>query len=273
MHHTLVTFHAHPDDEALLTAGAMAKAADAGHRVVAVFATDGEAGEADRGAFGSGEALRRHRRSEAEAAAEILGVSRVVFLGFADSGSDGDVSVERHEGAFVRVPVDVAAGRLVEVLREEQADVLTTYDRHGGYGHPDHVQVHHVGARAGELAGTPAVFEATISRELLRAGLELARSMGHDLGEGFQPDSFDRWYLPESEITTVVDVAGQLGRKRAAMVAHASQSSSSTGNLRSLAVFASLPDDLFTLAFAKEWFVRRTGAVDGVDDDLFAGLA
>ena len=54
MPHTLVTFHAHPDDEALLTAGVMAKAADAGHRVVAVFATAGEAGDADPSAYGAG---------------------------------------------------------------------------------------------------------------------------------------------------------------------------------------------------------------------------
>ena len=44
MPHTLVVFHAHPDDEALLTGGTMAKAAAAGHRVVTVFATDGGAG-------------------------------------------------------------------------------------------------------------------------------------------------------------------------------------------------------------------------------------
>ncbi len=270
MSHTLVTFHAHPDDEALLTAGVMAKAADAGHRVVAVFATEGEAGEADRGQFGAGEALRRHRRAEAEAAADILGVSRVVFLGFADSGSDPGTAGT--PGSFSTVPVEHAAARLADVLREEQADVLTTYDRHGGYGHPDHVQVHRVGLRAGVLAGTPAVLEATVSRELLQAGVELARSMGHDLGEGFHPDSLDAWYLPEAEITTVVDVRDQLDRKRAAMRAHASQATSEAGTVRSLEVFAGLPEDLFALAFAKEWFVRRSPAVAGTDDDLFAGL-
>ena len=170
------------------------------------------------------------------------------------------------------MPVEHAAARLAEVLREEQADVLTTYDRHGGYGHPDHVQVHRVGVRAGVLAGTPAVLEATVSRELLQAGAELARSMGHDLGEGFRPDSLDAWYLPEAEITTVVDVRDQLDRKRAAMRAHASQATSEAGTVRSLEVFAGLPDDLFALAFAKEWFVRRSPAVAGTDDDLFAGL-
>jgi LmbE family N-acetylglucosaminyl deacetylase len=96
--------------------------------------------------------------------------------------------------------------------------------------------------------------------------------MGHDLGEGFQPDSLDAWYLPEAEITTVVDVRDQLDRKRAAMRAHASQATSDAGTLRSLEVFAGLPDDLFALAFAKEWFVRRSPAIAGTDDDLFAGL-
>ena len=47
MARTLVAFHAHPDDESLLTAGTMAKAAAEGHRVVLVVATAGELGEAD----------------------------------------------------------------------------------------------------------------------------------------------------------------------------------------------------------------------------------
>ena len=57
--------------------------------------------------------------------------------------------------SFMQADVDEAAGRLAEVLREEQADVLTTYDWHGNYGHPDHIKVHHVGHRAAELAATP----------------------------------------------------------------------------------------------------------------------
>jgi len=270
MPHTLVTFHAHPDDEALLTAGVMAKAAAAGHRVVAVYATDGEAGDADRSTYGTGDTLRRHRRAEAEAAAAVLGVARVVFLGYGDSGLG--LGSGGAPGSFSATDVDEAAARLADVLRAEHADVLTSYDRHGGYGHPDHVQVHRVGARAAELAGTPCLLEATVSRELLRAGAELAAAMGYELGEGFSPESFDSWYLPEAEITTVVDVSDYLDRKRAAMRAHASQASSSVGTVRTLAVFSSLPDDLFGLAFAKEWFVRRGAPAGVVDDDVFAGL-
>src|SRR3546814_8370258 len=57
---------------------------------------------------------------------------------------------------------------LAEVLREENADVLTIYDPNGGYGHPDHIQVHHVGVRAAELAGTPFVYEASTNRDHMK---------------------------------------------------------------------------------------------------------
>ena len=38
----------------------------------------------------------------------------------------------------------------------------SSYDWHGGYGHPDHVQVHRVGHRAADLAGTPKRFEVDV---------------------------------------------------------------------------------------------------------------
>ena len=65
------------------------------------------------------------------------------------------------------------AERLATILSEEGADVLTVYDDHGAYGHPDHIQVHRVGVRAAALAGTPKVFQSTINRTAL---LELMKS-------------------------------------------------------------------------------------------------
>jgi LmbE family N-acetylglucosaminyl deacetylase len=110
MAHTLVTFHAHPDDEALLTAGTMAKAVAAGHRVVLVVATAGEVGEAaaeyhDPSQAGLGEV----RRAELRRSAEILGVHRIEYLGFRDSGLDGQ---EVAADAFAAADVDEAAARL-----------------------------------------------------------------------------------------------------------------------------------------------------------------
>src|SRR6185312_10538802 len=150
--HTLVVFHAHPDDEALLTGGTMARAAAAGHRVVVVFATDGGAGLASS-AYGSRGRMGPVRRAEARAAARVLGAGRVEFLGYADSGMAGEPS--GLAGSFSAADRDEA---------DERADVVTSYDPLGGYGHPDHVQVHRVGALAAALAGAPVLLEATVDR-------------------------------------------------------------------------------------------------------------
>ncbi|MBL1115011.1 PIG-L family deacetylase [Streptomyces sp. 110] len=82
---TVLAFHAHPDDEALLTGGTLARLADEGHRVVLVVATDGHMDAAPE----NGEPPRMR---ELRASAAILGVDRVVHLGYADSGHGGRMS-------------------------------------------------------------------------------------------------------------------------------------------------------------------------------------
>ena len=84
-----------------------------------------------------------------------------------------------HPDSFWQADVDDAGARLAKLLEAEHADVLVTYDWHGGYGHPDHVQAHRVGHRAAALAGTPRVLEATFSRDndaLVRRSPTAARS-------------------------------------------------------------------------------------------------
>src|SRR5450631_2062710 len=82
----LVCFHAHPDDEVFTTGGVMRLAADAGHRVVLVTATDGALGEVPDGLLAEGERLADRRRRELAASARALGVHRVEMLGYPDSG-------------------------------------------------------------------------------------------------------------------------------------------------------------------------------------------
>src|SRR5436309_684452 len=153
---TLVSFHAHPDDETIPTGGTLAKAAKDGHRVVLVFATKGEHGEVDEGFLEPGETLAERRVKETERSAEILGAQRVEFLGYVDSGMMGTPENDK-PGSFWTADIEEAAERLATILRDENADVVTIYDDHGGYGHPDHIQVHRVGKRAAELANTPRV--------------------------------------------------------------------------------------------------------------------
>ena len=61
--------------------------------------------------------------------------------------------------------------------------MLTIYDDNGNYGHPDHIQVHRVGARAAELAGTPQVFEATMNRDYIKRNIRaMMEAAGTDAG-------------------------------------------------------------------------------------------
>ncbi|XVV03274.1 PIG-L deacetylase family protein [Actinosynnema sp. CA-248983] len=249
MSRTCVFFHAHPDDEALLTGGTMARLAAEGHRVVLVVATAGE-----RGLSAHEEDLGAVRTKEAHRAAKVLRCARVEFLGYADSGLDGRAGASESQGGrtcFARADVPEAAGRLAEILHEERADLLTTYDPVGGYGHPDHVQVHRVGALAAELAGTLRVWEATVDRTLLLRALRLAR-----VARRFDLTPFRTAYTPRAGITHAVDVRRYAGCKRAALAAHATQTTGGD-QTRTVSALLSLPPPLFRLVMGTEWYIER----------------
>lgn len=253
---TLVCFHAHPDDEAIATGGTMARAHDEGHRVVLVVATDGAHGEVPDD-LASGETLADRRRAETEASARVLGVDRVEFLGYTDSGMTG-WEQNHHNGSFWGADVDAAAQRLASIVLAESADVLTIYDWHGGYGHPDHIQVHRVGCRVEELVRDRLpglrVLESTMNRDEMRRGAVLAREAGVAGMDDFDPDGpmddGNPMGTPEAELTLGIDVTGFVDRKRASIAAHRSQVSDSS-------FFLQMPPDSFAQAFGREWFIEH----------------
>src|SRR5260370_26920661 len=95
-------------------------------------------------------------------------------------------------GSFWTAPVDEAARRLAAVLDEENADVLTVYDDNGGYGHPDHIQVHRVGLRAAELAGPPRVYQNTMNRGHFLRGRALLAENAPDMPDIENSDAFGK---------------------------------------------------------------------------------
>jgi LmbE family N-acetylglucosaminyl deacetylase len=262
MRRTFVTFHAHPDDESIATGGVIAQAAKAGWRVVLVLATKGELGEVAEGFLSPGETLADRREQETARAAEILGIERVEYLGYLDSGMAG--TPENDEpGSFWTADVDEAAERLARILREEDAELLTIYDDNGVYGHPDHIQVHRVGMRAAELAGTPRVYEATINtdaiRDIMRERLDEARAAGIEAPGGIdEPEEFNIG-VPAARVTTTVDVREFIGLKRTALAAHASQVDENS-------FFLAMPEEAFREVFGVEWFIRM-GAAPGIQED------
>jgi LmbE family N-acetylglucosaminyl deacetylase len=263
---TLVSFHAHPDDESFLTGGTLARAAAEGHRVVLVTATDGERGLA-AAADGSGAALARVRQRELAAAAHALGCARVVRLGYDDSGLTPEAG---RPAGFAGADVDEIAARLAAILVEEQADALTVYDPQGGYGHPDHVQVHRAGTRAAALAGTPVVLEATLDGDLVDIMLRVLRLVRNPLSRA-APLGGRRLYSPRRSLTHRVDVSLHLAAKRSAMSAHVSQQRAET-SVRMLTRFLQLPAPVFNRVFRREWFVEQGRHPGPLLDDIFASL-
>jgi LmbE family N-acetylglucosaminyl deacetylase len=229
----------------------MARAAAEGHRVVVVFATNGDHGEVAPDAV-EGETVADHRRREAEASAAAIGLARIAWLGYADSGMSGWEQND-HEGSLHRADLDEAAARLADVLDEEGADVVVGYDWHGGYGHPDHVKVHHVVRRAVELAAQrPRLLESTTNRDEMIRLVAMGREAGMDVGD-FDPaqpmDDGNPFGTPEDEITWRVDVSAFLARKRASLEAHRSQATD-------IEMFLSMPPDVFDLFFGHEHLIE-----------------
>jgi LmbE family N-acetylglucosaminyl deacetylase len=164
---TLMTLHAHPDDETIGTGGSMAKAVAAGHRVVLVTCTRGEMGEIvvpDMDTPDNHRRLGELRAGELERALGHLGVTEWENLGYHDSDMMGRPG-NHDPRSFWMADLDEASGRLVWLIRRYQPDVITTYNDFGGYGHPDHIRTHDVTVRAFPRAGDPAWYPEQLAPE------------------------------------------------------------------------------------------------------------
>jgi LmbE family N-acetylglucosaminyl deacetylase len=246
---TLVCFHAHPDDESIATGGSIARAAAEGHRVVLVMGTDGRHGEKPAD-LGEGESLQDRRKAETERSAEVLGVKKVYWLGYHDSGMTGWPQ-NTEPNSFIGTDVETAAQKLAKILQDEQADVFTCYDWHGGYGHPDHIQVHRVGHRAADIAIANGqkirVLESTMNRTRIAQMLE--QLGGGDFDPEAPADDGNPFGTLQEEITMAVDVSEFVQVKRSSIMCHASQVTDSS-------MFLQMPPEAFAIAFGEEFFIE-----------------
>ncbi|MFC5664230.1 PIG-L family deacetylase [Kitasatospora misakiensis] len=269
---TLMAVHAHPDDEATGTGGVLARYAAEGIRTVLVTCTDGACGDGP-GGVKPGEAghdpaaVAAMRRQELEASCEVLKVDHLEMLDYGDSGMMGWAANDA-PGSFWTTPVDEAAARLADLMRQYRPDVVVTYDENGFYGHPDHIQANRITSRALELAGTaPKVYWTTAPRSMMARFGEVLRELGAEWDEPDPEESeMPEIGLPDEEITTWVDTTGFGGQKFDALAAHASQGEN--------IFFLKMGKEKFTQLMGVETFVRvhdTTGA-ELPEDDLFAGL-
>ena len=283
---TLLAVHAHPDDETITTGGTLARYSAEGVRTVVVTCTQGELGWVFDPSL-VGRDVGTLRDGELESACSTLGVSRLVRLGYCDSGMAG-VAENHRPGAFFAADLHEAAARLVKVLDEERPRVMLAYDETGGYGHPDHVKAHQVAIAAFEAAGTARPeklyfvrFPLTWSREFVRrlreAGIDAPGSApaGADAG----PDLHEIG-VPDALVTTAIDVRRYLPAKLAALACHRSQ-------LPPDHFLRRMPPELAQRLWAYEYFSRECNPTarpklnhqpspgfetEALESDLFAGL-
>jgi LmbE family N-acetylglucosaminyl deacetylase len=112
------------------------------------------------------------------------------------------------------------------------------------------------------MAGTRRVYEATINRDHIK---KMMTMMPRDPDAPEVPADVETLGVTEDQITTTVDVREFVDRKRAAMVAHASQ-------IPEDSFFLQMPPEAFREAFGWEWFIRRDGPRARRETTLFADL-
>jgi len=283
---TLLSVHAHPDDEASKGAGTVARYATEGIRSVLVCCTGGEEGEILNPRVDTPE-VREHlaevRAAELQASVDAIGYSSLYLLGYRDSGMAGAES-NQHPDCFAMAPLDEAVERLVRVIRAERPQVLITYpDEQQWYAHPDHLRVHEISVPAFAAAGDPERFPAAgpvwQPQKLYFSGFSFRRIVAlHDayvkLGEESPyAERIDKFPADAAHVvpSTLIDVGDFLHKRRAALLAHRTQIDPDSHWMR-------VSDDLMREAYPwDEYELARslvdTGVAEGdCETDLFAGL-
>ena len=280
---TFVAVHAHPDDEASSTGGTFRLLKDQGVRTVLVTCTNGEFGDANGGLKPDHDdhdpdEVAHFRSGELEKACEILGIDRLVRLGYRDSGMKG-WSQNDDPRSFWATPVATAARELADILMVERPQVIMTYNEFGFYGHPDHIQANRVTLAALELLDyEPTLYYNAIPMTVMeryrarweqeaKEQAEAALARGEQPEERFAPTDEDdepfEMGTPDEAIGAAIDISACTDAKFDALAAHHSQIADS--------FWMKMGREQFKAAMSTEWFVRekdphgRTGTVS----DLF----
>jgi mycothiol S-conjugate amidase len=274
---TIVSLHAHPDDEASKGAATIARYAREGVRAVLVTATGGEEGDYLNPAFAgrSREELPALRAKELARSAELIGYAAVELLGFRDSGMPGS-EANAHPRAFGRVPLEEAVAPMVAILRRERPQVFISYGANQeGYPHPDHLRVYEVAkvavARAGDADYRPELgapwrvpkwYWSLWVEERTRRIAEAMAAKGVELPQRSGPRRGD-----DELVTTRIDVTSTLAVAREALLAHATQVDPSSPWWFALSV-----EELASVWPYEDYHL--VGAPPGtMEHDLFEGLS
>ncbi|QBD79397.1 hypothetical protein EPA93_26780 [Ktedonosporobacter rubrisoli] len=271
----LLGVFAHPDDEGLIS-GALLQYNTSGVETGLIYATRGEVGEIADPALATPENLGQVREGEMRAAADILGVANLWFLGYRDSGMAGTPE-NNDPRSLVRASAADAIGKLVTIIREFRPQVMITFDETGGYGHPDHIAIYQYatgafhaaadGVQYPELGPAHAVsklyYSSFARRQVLMMVDWLQSQNSESVFTDLDPNQFG---LADDQISVVLDVERWHETKVRSWAMHRTQ-------LGSGATLSRLPEDLQRKWRSTEYYQLATSRV-GPDvigeNDLFA---
>ena len=263
----LLAILAHPDDESFGPGGTLAKYAREGVDVHIAIATDGAAGSVAEGFEGKRAELALVRAVELETAVSILGAT-LHTLGYRDSGYINDPAND-HPDAFINCDLDEAIGRVVQLIRQIQPQVVITHDETGGYFHPDHIQCWRITTAAFSAAADPAqypeigpapyepkrLYYTAFPNRWVKLFVFLARLRRQDPTKMGRNKDIDmtRLGMDPRKLHTVINYQDYWTVKREASAAHASQGGGG-------GFFRRIPIWLQKRYLAKETFIRAVPA-------------
>lgn len=276
---SILTVHAHPDDEASKGPGTIRRYANEGIRTTLVCCTGGEEGDILNPAMERPDVvdnLGAVRRAELDASANIIGYDQVVMLGYRDSGMPDSEANARPE-AFANADVNEAAGRLVKIIRTVRPQVVVTYPLvQNRYPHPDHKKVTAITLPAFARAGDPnwypelgAPFTPTKLYAPIWSKARLTRTHEKFLELGLESPFDAKWLSGrdrDDRVTARLAIEPWVGRK--SLMAHATQVDPESP------FWFGLPDDVLDTLYPYDEYMLIESRIKTtpIEDDLFAGL-
>jgi len=277
--HRLLIVYAHPDDESFGLGGLITKYVQAGIQVDYVCATNGDVGDISPELieqYGSKTAVRL---AELDCAAQTLGLHSVVRLDYKDSGMMGTATNEDPTCLWQAEPAGVTR-RVVEVIRDLRPQVVITFNKYGGYGHPDHIAIQKATTEAFRLAGDSAystdqpayqpqkLYYSSIPKRQIQMGIVLMRLRGENPRQMGRNKDIDVQAIIEhaEPVHTLIDIRDYYDAWDAASNCHQSQLGGRTRRMPPWAQRLLGPKQGFTRIYP----VPLTNHPD--EDNLFAGV-
>ena len=271
----LLAIFAHPDDESFGPGGTLALYAKQGVEVSLICATRGEVGNIPQSLQENTGTLGELREAELRCAAKHLGLTRIEFLDYRDSGMPGSKD-NRDSPALASAPLDVIAGKIKDHLLRINPQVVITFDAFGGYGHPDHLAIHRAtvqafqSARDQQQTDLRKLYFATFQRRTMKAAVRLMPLFGQNPRKWGRNSDIDLVEATKIKFPTHarIDIRSVLDKKKKAIACHASQLENQPKQYWLLRL-------MFKLAEGGEMFMRGYPEADAGlrESDLFAGIS